>query len=84
MKKQIELFEEETNFAFNEWQDMPEFIQELKDKPFAEITFRFKNENDLKEFSILIGQKLTIKTKAVWHPEIERGLNAHKIYIDES
>ena len=66
-----------------EWQDMPEFVQSKTDKPFAQIIFRFANEEDLKNFSNIIGQKLTNKTKSAWHPQIERGINANKIYVYE-
>lgn len=66
-----------------EWQGMPEFIQGETDKPYAQIIFRFANEQDLKDFAKIIGQKLTNKTKSVWHPQIERGINANKIYVYE-
>lgn len=66
-----------------EWKDMPEFIQVKTKKPFAQIIFRFANKEDLEEFSKLIGQKLTNKTKSAWHPQIERGQNANKIYVYE-
>lgn len=66
----------------DEWVGMPEFVQE-KQEPFSKITVRFETEEDLKEFSELIGQKLTSKTKSIWHPKLERGKNAHKRYFDE-
>lgn len=66
-----------------EWQGMPEFVQAESQKPYAQIIFRFANESDLQEFANLIGQKLTKKTKSAWHPQIQRGLNANKIYIYE-
>ena len=50
-----------------EWFDMPEFVQK-KQRAYAQIIFRFETEEDLEEFSILIGQKLTSKTKSAWHP----------------
>ena len=62
--------------AFNEWVGMPEFIQ-AKKEPFAKIIFRFETEEDLKEFSALIGQKLTGKTKSAWHPQLELGKTSH-------
>lgn len=72
-----------TNDPRKEWVGMPEFVQE-KQKPFAQIIFRFDNESDLNEFSKLIGQKLTPKTKSAWHPQLVRGLNAGLRYVDES
>lgn len=65
------------------WKGMPEFIQE-KQKPYAQIVFRFDNEEDLQEFATLIGQKLTNKTKSAWHPQLVRGINSNKRYSDES
>jgi len=66
-----------------EWRDMPEFTQTKKEKPYAQITIRFGCKEDLDDFSKLINQKITKKTKAIWHPCIVRGLNANKIYIYE-
>lgn len=66
-----------------EWTGMPEFIQE-KQEPFSKIIVRFETEEDLKEFSELIGQPLTNKTKSIWHPKLVRGQHSHKSYIDES
>ena len=66
-----------------EWQDMPEFVQEQQ-KPFSKIIVRCETEEDLQEFAELIGQKLTPKTKSIWHPKLVRGKNANKRYKDES
>lgn len=79
----MELFENTEDWK-KEWLGMPEFIQEKSDKPFTQITIRFKNQEDLKEFSNLINQNLTKKTKSIWFPQIERGLSANKLYINES
>lgn len=66
-----------------EWKEMPEFVQE-KQKEYAKIIFRFRDESDLISFSKLIGQKLTNKTKSTWYPEIKKGLLSCKRYVDES
>lgn len=67
-----------------EWQGMPEFVQE-KMEPFATITVRFASKEDLEEFSRIIGQNVTEKTKHLWHPKLVRGLyGSDKRYIDES
>lgn len=76
------LFEDDGPYL-EEWKDMPEFIQE-KQEPFAKIIIRFNSQKDLDEFSNLIGQKLTNKTKSIWHPQLERGINSSKRYVDES
>lgn len=49
------------------WVGMPEFVQEKKEE-FAKIIFRFETEEDLIEFSKLIQQPLTPKTKSAWFP----------------
>lgn len=86
MGKQNSLFDGADNNKSweDEWINMPEFVQSKTDKPYAQIIFRFANEKDLQEFSKLINQKLTKKTKSAWHPQIERGKNANKIYVSES
>ena len=67
-----------------EWEGMPEFVQE-KQEPYSKITVRFANEEDLQEFADMIGQKLTSKSKSIWHPKLVRGLNSNKRYTtDES
>ena len=54
-------------FEQQEWSGMPEFVQEKKE-PFAKLIIRFESEKDLQDFAQLIGQKLTPKTKSLWHP----------------
>jgi hypothetical protein len=66
-----------------EWKDMPEFIQEKKE-PYSKIIIRLKTKEDLDEFAELIDQKLTDKTKSIWHPKLERGIDSYKRYVDES
>lgn len=51
----------------SEWKDMPEFIQ-TKQQEYAKIIVRFNSEQDLVEFSKLINQKITRKTKSIWYP----------------
>ena len=80
---EIELFDDLESPIFAEWKDMPEFVQD-KQEPFAKIIVRFDSQEALDEFSKLIGQKLTKKTKSIWHPQLIRGLNANKRYVDES
>ena len=66
-----------------EWVDMPEFVQE-KQEPHAKIIVRFRNEEDLQKFAEAIGQPLTNKTKSIWFPALERGLNANKKWEDDA
>ena len=64
-----------------EWVGMPQFDQE-KQTPFAEMTIRFASKEDLDAFSKLIDQKLTPKTKSLWHPQLVRGIYSHLKYVD--
>lgn len=66
-----------------EWQDMPEFIQNKKES-YSKIIFRFENEEDLQAFAKLIGQKLTNKTKSAWFPFKSHWGGEKKIWSDES
>lgn len=52
------------------WKEMPDF--ENEDGHGIRITVHFEDENDLKKFSGLIGQKLTPQTKSIWFPEKEK------------
>jgi hypothetical protein len=77
------LFEElEQANVFEEWKDMPEFVQG-KQEPYQQIIVRFRCKEDVEEFSQLIGQPLTPKTKSIWHPRLVRGVNANKVWVDE-
>ena len=76
------IFEEDQD-VFLEWKDMPEFIQ-TKQEPYSQIIVRFRNQEDLDEFAQMIGQKLTVKTKSIWHPALVRGMHGKKRWIDES
>ncbi len=64
-----------------EWKDMPEFVQD-KQTPYAMIIMRFRNQEDLDEFGRLIGQRVTPRTKSLWHPQLPRGLTRYKRYKD--
>jgi len=66
-----------------EWEGMPEFVQE-RQEPFAKIIVRFETEKDLQEFSELINQKLTPKTKSIWHPYKSHCGAIRKRWADES
>lgn len=74
---------EETHDWRKEWVGMPEFVQEAQ-KPFSSITVRFETEQDMLDFAELIGQKLTKRTKSIWHPQLVRGINSDKRWVDES
>lgn len=64
-----------------EWVDMPEFIQE-KSEPYQKINIRFRNIDDVEKFAELIGQNITPRTKSLWFPKLERGINRYMQYED--
>lgn len=66
-----------------EWRGMPEFVQK-EIKPFKELIIRFENETDYDDFQILIKQKLTNKTKSIWHPFKSHWGLEKKVYKSES
>lgn len=49
------------------WKDMPEYEQEAQ-KPFATLTVRLETQQDFEEFSKLMEQRITPKTKSIWFP----------------
>lgn len=73
---------ETSNDPVVEWKNMPEFVSE-KVEAYSKIIVRFDNEEDLQEFAKIIGQKLTNKTKSIWHPQLDRGSNAGLRYVDK-
>jgi len=66
-----------------EWVDMPEFVQEAEEF-YSLIKIRFKTKEDLEEFSKLIGQKLTKKTKSIRYPQLIKDSFINKRYCLES
>lgn len=78
MSKDQNLFDE-----FPEWVGMPEFVQEKK-QPFKELIIRFDTEDDYLDFQKLINQKLTNKTKSIWHPFKSHWGLERKVYKDAS
>ena len=73
----------ELPFDHNEhWQGMPEFEQEDLTS-VQKIIIHFRTFADVENFSLLIEQKLTDKTRAIWYPEAEK-IDMSPVYIDES
>ena len=66
-----------------EWAGMPEFEQ-ADLTAIQSIHVHFAARADVEAFAILIGQKLTDRTRAVWYPEAKIGRYADKRYSDES
>jgi hypothetical protein len=64
------------------WVGMPEFTQE-DNPPYKRLIVNFRTEDDYMEFSTLIGQKLTNKTKSIWHPKLDRDENSLKRWFED-
>lgn len=65
-----------------EWQDMPEFIQEDL-MPWRTLYVHFENIEGVNKFSKLVEQKLTDATKYIWYPEVEPIKASDYRYTDE-
>jgi|APCry1669189665_1035243.scaffolds.fasta_scaffold01871_2 hypothetical protein len=63
------------------WVGMPEFKQDTN-PPYKQIYVSFRNKEDYEEFAKLIDQHLTIKTKSIWHPKLDRDANALRRWIE--
>tara|TARA_R110001592_G_scaffold86869_1_gene256606 strand:+ start:299 stop:637 length:339 start_codon:yes stop_codon:yes gene_type:complete len=72
------------NKAFWEkhWKGMPEYKQE-ENPAYHQIKISFRTEEDYKEFAKLVDQNLTIKTKSIWHPKLDRVANSLMRWIED-
>lgn len=66
-----------------EWQGMPEFIQENL-MPWRTLYVHFEDQEDIDAFSKLVDQKLTDLTKYIWYPKVPLFKSSDYKYIDES
>lgn len=66
-KVQNKLFESKEPENPNDWEDMPEFINEDNDA-FRKIIVSFTSDEDVKQFAKLLDQTITSKTKSLWFP----------------
>ena len=74
---------DELETANEEWQGMPEFVQDDL-SPHRVIYVRFRNDEDVAKFEELMNQKITEKQKTIWFSYAEPRLRAHLRYVDES
>ena len=54
-----------------EWQGMPEFVQEDVFGAIASVKVHIANEADLAKFAQLMGQTVTKETRSIWYPKQE-------------
>ena len=74
---------DEYSVWFKEWDGMPEFVQENLSS-YRKIVVHFRNQEDVKVFTDLIGQKIGKKQPSIWFPVWEPRRYADKGYVDES
>lgn len=61
---------------------MPEFIQNDQE-PFKTVYVHFESRKDVEAFAALVGQTITMNTRALWYPESEILSKLDKRYIQE-
>lgn len=64
------------------WGEMPEYVQE-KNSTFKTVYVHFRNQEDYDEFAKLVDQNMTMKTKSIWYPQLDRDQNTLKRWIEE-
>jgi hypothetical protein len=80
---QNSLFDQLEESFRQEWQDMPEYVQEDL-TPYRVINVRFRNAEDVALFEKLMEQKITEKQKTLWFPFAEPRRASLYRYVDES
>lgn len=76
------------NVKDNHWVGMPEFKQD-ENPPYKTIYVHFRTKEEFDEFSkmytrlIDADQKISIKTKSMWYPHLDRDANSLKRWIEE-
>lgn len=64
------------------WQGMPEFVQN-DNPPFKKLIVNFRNQEDYDTFCSKMDQHMTIKTKTIWYPQLDRDENSLKRWFEE-
>ena len=78
-----DLFENLQESFREEWQNMPEYVQEDL-TPYRVLNVRFRNAEDVAEFEKLMNQRITEKQKTLWFPYAEPRKASIYRYVDES
>lgn len=78
----IELEQTEDKEWKKHWINMPEYSQE-KNTPYKSLIVHFRNAEDYTEFQKKLDQIMTIKTKSIWYPELDKDQNSLKRWIEE-
>ena len=81
-KNQLSLFEQKEWWE-DDWEGMPEFVQDDLNA-YKSIIVNFEKEEDFREFSKLIKQKMKLTTKSIWYPQMTLESILNKRYKSES
>jgi hypothetical protein len=80
---EVEVNETEESAWKEHWVGMPEFEYLEDSGPIRSVIVKFRRLEDYEEFSRRIDQVLTDKSKAIWHPKLERTPNYLLRWIEE-
>lgn len=80
-REEAALFDKQ-NDVNEHWASMPEFDQ-ANQMAWRRLIVNFKNQEDLDEFSRLLNQTLTNKTRSIWYPA-EMPQRSVNVYVSES
>lgn len=68
----LSFLEQEEMFVMDEeWEGMPEFIQE-NEKVYQSVLVKFETKEHFKEFEKLMKQTITDRTKSIYYPKREQ------------
>lgn len=81
-KEQEWLFDQDFQWK-EQWQGMPEFVQEDQ-TPYKSIVVHFETLEDMQAFAQRVEQTVTVETRSIWYPKAEIERYANKRYKDES
>jgi hypothetical protein len=80
---EVEVNETEESAWKEHWVGMPEFEYLEDNGPIRSVIVKFRRLEDYEEFSKRIDQVLTDKSKAIWHPKLERTPNYLLRWVEE-
>lgn len=66
-----------------EWVGMPEFSQEDQ-MPIKQVIVSFQSVADVERFARLVEQDVTMTTKGIWYPRVDRIRRVDHGYVEES
>lgn len=67
----------------DEWQDMPEFVQQNA-QPCQSVLVHFGTVEERNDFAKLLNQTITDKTKYIWYPKYDAEKPSNFLYVTEN